>query len=73
MKFLCTKVKSFWLTSPQNIEKVNACGLKVKDPLIGIELKEEKPTTEELNLIHEAIEELFGENKRAFPIKVIEI
>ena len=73
MKFLCTKVKPMWLTSPQNCEKVIACGLTIKESFIGIETKSVEPTKEEHNKVSNAIEKLFEENKKAFPIRLIEL
>lgn len=73
MKFLCTKVKEFWLSSPNNCEKVTKSGLKIKDPFIGIVVKDGKPTEKEYNLVNNAIEKLFGDNKKAFPIRLIDI
>ena len=72
MKFLCTKVKPSWLTSPQNRERVNALGLTVNAPFIGIEVKNDI-ANEEKKAIHAALDKLFGENKKAFPVRLIEL
>ena len=73
MKFLCTKVKQFWLTSPQNINKVSSLGLEIKEPFIGIPISDDKPNAEQYNKISNAVEKLFGENKKAFPIRLIDL
>ena len=73
MKFLCTKVKQSWLTSLQNREKVTDLNLFIKDPFVGIEIKNEKPTDKEMKLVNEAVDKLFGSHKIAFPIRVVEI
>ena len=73
MKFLCAKVKDFWLTSPQNTERVRNAGLTIRGSFIGIEVGDTDPSTEECNLINNAIENLFGENKKAFPLRLVEI
>ncbi|MBI1857565.1 MAG: hypothetical protein HYR97_00375 [Candidatus Melainabacteria bacterium] len=72
MKFLCTKVRPIWLETPANRAKVINEGLSIKEPFIGIEIKEE-PTDEEKVKITKALETLFTKNKHAFPIRVIEI
>lgn len=73
MKFLCTKVKPSWLTSVQNREKVTDLSLLIKDPFIGIEVKNDKPTDEDMKLVSSAVDKLFGNHKIAFPVRVIEI
>ena len=73
MKFLCTKVKQSWLTSIQNREKVAGLNLLIKDPFIGIEIKNNKPTDEEMKLVDNAVNELFSNHKIAFPVRVVEI
>ncbi len=73
MKFLCTKVKPSWLTSPQNKEKVENLNLEIKDSFIGVEIKNNDPSEEEVKLINDAVDKLFGNHKIAFPVKVIEI
>ena len=73
MKFLCTKVKQSWLTSLQNREKVTDLNLLIKDPFIGIEIKNNKPADEEIKLVNGAVDKLFGNHKVAFPIRLIEI
>ena len=73
MKFLCTKVKQSWLTSFQNRGKVTDLNLLIKDPFIGIEVKNDKPTNEEINAVDEAVNKLFGNHKVAFPVRLIEI
>lgn len=73
MKFLCTKVKSFWLTSDENTNKVNTAGLTVKNPFIGIEINKDQPSEEEYNRLNKAIESLFNENKKVFLIRLIEL
>ena len=73
MKFLCTKVKDSWLTSSQNKEKVTARGLVIKDSFIGIELKNNEPSNEEEITMNNAIDNLFGNHKKAFPIRLIDL
>ena len=73
MKFLCTKVKQNWLTSPQNREKVMDLNLLIKDPFIGVEIKNDKPTDEEMKLVDSAVDKLFGNHKVAFPVRLIEV
>ena len=73
MKFLCTKVKQSWLTSLQNREKVEFLNLFIKDPFVGIEIKNDKPTNEEMKLVNEAVDKLFGSHKVAFPVRLIEL
>jgi hypothetical protein len=73
MKFLCTKVKQSWLTSLQNREKVAGLNLFIKDPFIGIEIKNNKPTDKEMKLVDSAVNELFGNHKIAFPVRIVEI
>ena len=73
MKFLCTKVKQSWLTSPQNIEKVKTLGLTINDSFIGIQIKNNEPTNEEYSIVNNAIDGLFSSHKKAFPIRLIEL
>ena len=73
MKFLCTKVKPAWLTLPSNREKVFTEGLKIREPFIGIEIKEVPTTHEEKFKLQKAIEKLFTKNKNAFPVKLIDL
>ena len=73
MKFLCTKVKQSWLTSLQNREKVTDLNLLIKDLFIGIEVKNNKPTDEEMKAVNEAVDKLFHNHKIAFPVRMIEI
>ena len=73
MKFLCTKVKPSWLTSLQNREKVSELNLLVKNPFVGIEIKNSEPTDEETQLVNAAVDQLFGNHKIAFPVRMIEI
>ena len=73
MTFLCTTVRSFWLTSAENVTKVHHTGLSVKKPFIGIEICNNQPSEEEYNKINKAIELLFEENKKAFPVKLLEL
>ena len=73
MKFLCTKVKESWLTSPQNRAKVIHLGLIIKDPYIGIEIKNEEPTKIENNAVYNAVNDLFSSHIQAFPIRLIEL
>ena len=73
MRFLCTKVKQNWLTSLQNREKVTGLNLLIKDPFIGVEVKNDKPTNEEMKLVNSAVDKLFGNHKIAFPVRVIEL
>ena len=73
LKFLCTKVKPSWLTSLQNREKVIGLNLLIKDPFIGVEVKNDKPTDEEIKLISSAVDKLFGNHKIAFPVRLIEL
>ena len=73
MQFLCTKVKQNWLTSLQNREKVTDLNLLIKDPFIGVEVKNDKPTNEEMKLVNSAVDKLFGNHKIAFPVRVIEL
>ena len=62
-----------WLTSGVNCGKVTHAGLLIKDSFIGIEISDVKPTIDEHTKVEKAIEELFGENKKAFPIRLIDI
>ena len=73
MRFLCTKVKGFWLTSAENVTKVHGAGLSIKSPFIGIEIHSNQPSEEEYNKINKAIDLLFEENKKAFPVRLLEI
>ncbi len=73
MKFLCTKVKPSWLTSLQNREKVTDLNLFIKDPFIGVEIKNNEPTGEEIKLVDSAVDRLFGNHKIAFPVRLIEL
>ena len=73
MKFLCTKVKPSWLTSLQNREKVSDLKLIIKDSFIGVEVKNNEPTDEETKLINAAVDQLFGNHKIAFPVRMIEL
>ena len=73
MKFLCTKVKQSWLTSPQNRAKVINLNLTIKDTFIGVEIKNNEPTGEEIKLVDGAVDKLFGNHKVAFPVRMIEI
>ncbi len=73
MRFLCTKVKQNWLASLQNREKVTDLNLLVKDPFIGIEIKNNEPMDAEMKLVNEAVDKLFGNHKIAFPIRLIEL
>ncbi len=73
MKFLCTKVKPSWLTSLQNREKVTDLNLLIKDSFIGVEVKNDKPTDEEMKFVGEAVNKLFGNHKVAFPVRLIEL
>ncbi|OGI19842.1 MAG: hypothetical protein A3B68_08520 [Candidatus Melainabacteria bacterium RIFCSPHIGHO2_02_FULL_34_12] len=73
MKFLCTKVKENWLTSPQNREKVTAQGLSIKEPFIGMEINNNEPSEEEKNKVDKAVNNLFGNHIKAFPIRLIEL
>ena len=73
MKFLCTKVKPFWLTLPDNEEKVINAGLVIRESFIGIEIKSNNPTNEEYNIVNNAIEKLFEENKKVFPVRLIDL
>ena len=73
MKFLCTKVKQSWLTSLQNREKVTDLNLLIKDPFIGVEIKNDKPADEEIKLVDSAVDKLFGSHKIAFPVRIIEL
>ena len=73
MKFLCTKVKQSWLPSLKNREKLENLNLIIKDPFVGIEIKNNKPTDEEMKLVDSAVNELFGNHKIAFPVRVIEL
>lgn len=72
MKFLCTKVKKDWLTVQSHIEKLNTFGFDIKSPFIGIIIKDDKPSKEEYEKVENGINELFGNHKKAFPIRVIE-
>ena len=49
MKFLCTKVKPSWLTSPQNVTKVESLGLTVISSFVGVKVKGEEPADSEKN------------------------
>lgn len=73
MKFLCTKVKPSWLTSQQNKEKVENLNLKIKDSFVGVEIRNNSPSEEELKFINDAVDKLFGNHKIAFPVKVVEL
>lgn len=73
MKFLCTKVKQQWLSSLQNSEKVINKGLSIKESFIGIEIKDSQPTKEEYNLVNNAVDNLFGGHRKAFPVRLIEL
>ena len=73
MRFLCTKVKQSWLTSLQNREKVESLALFIKDPFVGIEIKNNEPTEDEMKLVDSAVDKLFGNHKIAFPVRLIEI
>ena len=73
MKFLCTKVKQNWLTSLQNREKVETLNLSIKDPFIGVEIKNDKPTDEEMKFVDSAIDKLFSNHKIAFPVRLLEL
>ena len=73
MKFLCTKVKQSWLTSLQNREKAEALNLNIRDSFIGIEIKNNDPTDEEMKLVDSAVDKLFGNHKIAFPVRLIEL
>ena len=73
MKFLCTKVKQSWLTSLQNREKVLEFKLIIKDSFIGVEVKDNEPTDEETKLVNAAVDQLFGNHKIAFPVRMIEL
>ncbi len=73
MKFLCTKVRKDWLRSPLNVNKVLKAGLIIKDPFIGIEILDSKPNAEQYNLVNNATEQLFGQNKKAFPIRLLDL
>ena len=73
MKFLCTKVKPSWLTSLQNREKVTDLNLLIKDSFIGVEIKNDKPADEEMKVVNEAVDKLFGNHKVAFPVRLIEL
>ena len=73
MKFLCTKVKEFWLTSPQNREKVTSTGLDIKGPFIGIEIKNDLPSPEENKIVNEAVVKLFDNHIKAFPVRLIDL
>ena len=73
MKFLCTKVRPFWLTLPDNEEKVVNSGLVIRESFIGVEIKSSNPSNQEYNIVNNAIEKLFGENKKAFPIRLIDL
>ena len=73
MKFLSTKVKQMWLSSEFNREKVINAGLTIRNPFIGIEIKKDEPSKEELEYVENAIESLFGNHKRAFPIRLIDL
>lgn len=48
-------------------------GLCVQDPYIGIEINKNEPTEEEYNIMNSAIDKLFGESKKAFPVKLINL
>ena len=73
MKFLCTKVKQSWLTSLQNRKKAEALNLNIRDSFIGIEIKNNDPTDEEMKLVDSAVDKLFGNHKIAFPVRLIEL
>ena len=73
MKFLATNVKQYWLTSSLNVNKVKNAGLIIKESFIGIEIPDDKPTGEQYTIVSSAIEKLFGENKQAFPIRLLDL
>ncbi len=73
MKFLCTKIKPSWLTSSQNREKIKDLNLAIKDTFVGIEIKNDKPTNEEMKLVNDAVDKLFGNHKIGFPVRVVEL
>ena len=73
MKFLCTKVKSSWLSSQQNKSIVEQKGLKIFDSFIGIELKDQVPNEKEFKIVNDVVDSLFGNHRVAFPVKVIEL
>ncbi len=73
MKFLCTKVKSSWLTSDLNRKKVEEVGLLIKDVFIGLEIKNEKPSEEENHQVNNAVSNLFSSHIKAFPIRLIDL
>lgn len=72
MKFLCTKVKTSWLTSTANRNKVLEVGLEIKDPFIGIEVQQ-KPSENDYEIVQKAIKQLFSSHIQAFPIKLIDL
>lgn len=72
MKFLCTKVKKDWLTVPDQAKSVEENGLIIKSPFIGVEINGSKPTKDEVEKVERAIDNLFGNHKIAFPIKLLE-
>ncbi len=73
MNFLCTKVKSDWLSMPSHIEQVRSLGIEIKSPFIGININAETPTEEEFKTVDNAVNVLFGNHKKAFPIRVIKL
>ncbi len=73
MKFLCTKVKSSWLTSDLNRKKVEEVGLLIKDVFVGLEVKNEEPSEEENLRVNNAVSNLFGSHIQAFPVRLINL
>ena len=73
MKFLCTKVKEFWLTSMQNREKVTGMGLSIEGAFIGIKITSNEPSPEESKIVNEAIVKLFDNHIKAFPVRVMDL
>lgn len=73
MKFLCTKVKSSWLTSELNRKKVEEVGLLIKDVFVGLEVKNGEPSEEENLRVNSAVNDLFGSHIQAFPVRLIDL
>ncbi|GEM_PF-3537342 len=73
MKFLCTKVKEFWLTSQENREKVTGMGLSIEGAFIGIEIKNDVPSPEENKIVNESVVKLFDNHIKAFPVRLIDL
>lgn len=73
MKFLCTKVKEFWLTSKENRGKVTDTGLSIEGAFIGIKIISDEPSPEENKIVNEAVIKLFDNHIKAFPIRVMDL